>query len=242
MADQVVVCWAPECGRVLPPSRSGRPRQYCNGACRIKAIRRNGGKAPDTPFPPLEPTAQPVQTPALDTVESRGVTVEPRRRPPRRQPNPPRGAAVSPEAAAPLLDTSPAPAAVLPAVHQDTGHPASGEPAGYPASSAEDLDPKAPTVPVPFKPHPMVEAYRTDLQKLGALESRDGQKVLEMATKLTSSAASPAASAGLSKELDRLMGDLEAKTQPQAETDAFNVIRERTLRKLGVVGVQAKLP
>jgi hypothetical protein len=88
----------------------------------------------------------------------------------------------------------------------------------------------------------MVEAYRTDLQKLGALESRDGQKVLEMATKLTSSAASPAASANLSKELDRLMGDLEAKTQPQAETDAFNVIRERTLRKLGVVGVQAKLP
>jgi hypothetical protein len=88
----------------------------------------------------------------------------------------------------------------------------------------------------------MVEAYRTDLQKLGALESRDGQKVLEMATKLTSSAASPAASAGLSKELDRLMGELEAKTQPQAETDAFNVIRERTLRKLGVVGVKAKLP
>lgn len=227
MADQVAVCWAPECGRVLPPSRSGRPRQYCNGACRIKAIRRNGGKAPDTPYPPFEPTAVPVPAPALDTVESRGVTVKARSG--RRRPNPPQGAAVSPEAAAPPLDTP------APADHLDAG-------AGYPASSAEDLDPKAPTVPVPFKPHPMVEAYRADLQKLGALESRDGQKVLEMATKLTSAAASPAASANLSKELDRLMGDLEAKTQPQAETDAFNVIRERTLRKLGVVGVQAKLP
>ena len=36
--------------------------------------------------------------------------------------------------------------------------------------------------------------------------------------------------------------ELEAKAQPQGETDAFNVIRERTLRKLGVVGVQVKLP
>jgi len=88
----------------------------------------------------------------------------------------------------------------------------------------------------------MVEAYRADLEKLGALQSREGQKVLEMAGKLVSSAASPAASANLSKELDRLMAELEAKAQPQGETDAFNVIRERTLRKLGVVGVQVKLP
>lgn len=88
----------------------------------------------------------------------------------------------------------------------------------------------------------MVEAYRRDLAKLGALETREGQKVLEMAVKLTSASASPAASANLSKELDRLMADLEAKAQPEGETDAFNVIRERTLRKLGVVGVQVKLP
>ena len=143
---------------------------------------------------------------------------------------------MSPEAAAPPPDTPGASVDV-------TGEtPGAAEAPGYPASSAEDLDPRAPTLPVPFKPHPMVEAYRADLVKLGQLESRDGQKILEMATKLTSASASPAASANLSKELDRLMGDLEAKAQPQGETDPFNVIRERTLRKLGVVGVQVKLP
>ena len=153
-----------------------------------------------------------------------------------------RGAAASGDTAAPLPESPGAggsrPSAVGagPAVGPTPPAP------GYPESSAEDLDPRASTVPVPIKPHPMVEAYRMDLEKLGALQSREGQKVLEMAGKLVSSAASPAASANLSKELDRLMAELEAKAQPQGETDAFNVIRERTLRKLGVVGVQVKLP
>ena len=240
MADDVVMCWAPECAELLPPSKSGRPRRYHSPACKMRAMRRNGGTAPDTPYPPF--AAPPA--PKLDTVESRGVTVKARRqaKPTGRRTNPPRGAAVSPEAAAPLPESPGAggsrPSAVGagPAVGPTPPAP------GYPESSAEDLDPRAPTVPVQIKPHPMVEAYRADLEKLGALQSREGQKVLEMAGKLVSSAASPAASANLSKELDRLMAELEAKAQPQGETDAFNVIRERTLRKLGVVGVQVKLP
>ena len=237
------MCWAPECDRVLPPPKNGRPRRYCGPPCKMRAMRRNGGTAPEVPYPPYEPLPDaPAATESLHQVTP-GVTVPaipPKEGPtgtstpprPKRRRRPKADAVSAGESG--VVAAPPAAAAPLPE------GPADRLDAG---SDPDDLDPRKPVVPVPLVKHPMVEAYRADLTKLGVLDTRDGQKILEMAAKLVSAAASPAASANLSKELDRLMLDLEAKAQPATgETDAFNVIRERTLRKLGVVGVRDRLP
>jgi hypothetical protein len=92
------------------------------------------------------------------------------------------------------------------------------------------------TVPVEIKVHPMVAAYRTDLDRMGLTETRKGQQVLTMAEKLVSSATSPAAAANLSKELERLMDALvQASPENQVNQDPSVAIRERTIAKLRAV-------
>lgn len=275
------MCWAPECTNVPAPSRGTRPSRYCSPRCRVRAVRRNGGKAPTEPYPPY-PLHQdaPAVTVAVQSERIRdarnpltpqssdaGGKARKARRDSVHPPAvvatagtapaptaPPQGSAVPPEAADPPLDKAPveqppAGSDKQPGVSDQLmqrpdseGLRTPPETPGYPASSPEDLDPKAPTVPVTVPRHPMVEAYRRDLDELGQLGTREGEKILEMAGKLVSASSSPAASATISKELDRLMTELEAKTKPVTETDGFNVIRERTLRKLGIVGVRDKLP
>lgn len=79
--------------------------------------------------------------------------------------------------------------------------------------------------------------YREDLEKLGQQGTREGLQVLQLAEKLVSSATSPAASAGLSRELKALMDGLEQNTPAaMAERDPSLIIRERTLAKLRLVG------
>lgn len=269
------ICWAPECANPLGATKpKGQPRRYCSGACRIRAIRRNGGKAPSEPYPPLaastplhqdapgvtvavqleQQAAKPTRVKPAVTLAAGGSDVAGKARKERRdsvQPPavatagtapapaaPPQGAAALPRVAAPTQDKAPTeqpPAGTAPGAVADPAP-------GYPESSAEDLDPKAPTVPIPVPKHPLVEAYRADLTALGKQDSVDGLKILEMAGKLVSASSSPAASANLSKELDRLLADLKTAAQPKGESDPFNAIRERTLRKLGVVGVRERLP
>lgn len=79
--------------------------------------------------------------------------------------------------------------------------------------------------------------YREDLEALGQQGTRDGLQVLQLAEKLVSTATSPAASAGLSRELKGLMDGLEQNSpQALAERDPSLIIRQRTLDKLRAVG------
>lgn len=92
------------------------------------------------------------------------------------------------------------------------------------------------TLPVEIKVHPMVAAYKADLEQIGLLETRKGQQVLTMAEKLVSSATSPAAAANLSKELERLMDSLvQDAPENQVLRDPSVAIRERTIAKLRAV-------
>jgi hypothetical protein len=45
-----IECWAPECSVSIPVPPRGRHPKYCSGACRQRAVRRNGGKAPSEPY------------------------------------------------------------------------------------------------------------------------------------------------------------------------------------------------
>lgn len=92
------------------------------------------------------------------------------------------------------------------------------------------------TVPVKVTVHPMVAAYKADLERIGKAQSRAGLQVIEMAEKLVSSATSPAAAANLSKELERLMASVEADTvDAKVSMDPSLIIRDRTLAKLRAV-------
>lgn len=206
------VCWAPECGAVVPPPRRGVQGRYCSPAHRIKALRRNGGKAPSEPYPPLEPgpvlpskppeVSGPVSHPKSEPAPARG-----KRKPPP-APRPEEKAAGGDSTGAPEP-----PAATVTHLH---------------VAVTEDA-----TVPVKVTVHPMVAAYRADLDKIGQADTRQGLQVIEMAEKLVSSATSPAAAANLSKELQRLMGELEAGTlDALVNLDPSLVIRDRTLAKL----------
>jgi len=92
--------------------------------------------------------------------------------------------------------------------------------------------------PVTLVEHAMVTAYKVELEQMGQLGSRQGQKIMAMAEKLVSAATSPTAAANLSKELDRLMDDLHKAQGAQSHQDGFSVIRQRTLHKLGLVGAR----
>lgn len=98
------------------------------------------------------------------------------------------------------------------------------------------------TVPVKVTVHPMVAAYKRDLERHNRLETRQGQQILAMAEKLVSSATSPAAAANLSRELERLMAALEAgTTEAQVRVDPSVAIRERTIAKLRAVADAAEV-
>lgn len=93
------------------------------------------------------------------------------------------------------------------------------------------------TVPVAIKVHPLVARYKHDLEQIGQAETRQGLQVIQLAERLVSSATSPAASASISKELDRLLSELEQSTPAKlAERDPSLIIRQRTLEKLQAVG------
>jgi hypothetical protein len=245
-----VMCWAPECGELVPQPARGY-RRYCNANCKMKAFRRNGKKAPSVPYPPLLPTlvpapsvvappensAPPVSWPTpvphadgptaggteLDAAahaETTAVSSTTRR-------SGQLGAQGSSGPAVPVAEARPAPA------------PAPAEPviklSEHLAKMAEVANPPAPEPP---PEHPLVAKYRSDLEALGQASSRDGLQVLQLAEKLVSSATSPAASAGLSRELKGLMEGLEQNSpEAMAERDPSLFIRERTLAKLKALAV-----
>lgn len=104
------------------------------------------------------------------------------------------------------------------------------------AKMAAVANPPAPPDPGPLPEHPMVASYKADLAKMGQLGTRQGLRVIETAEKFVSSATSPAATAGLSKELDRLMEELDSQSpRALADRDPSLIIRERTLAKLRAV-------
>lgn len=173
----------------------------------MRAYRRNGNKAPDAPYPPLEagpafsqppPPPPAVKSPAK--AKSRRIV----KAPPEKAP-----AGASDSAGA-------SPQATVTQLH---------------IAVTEDA-----TVPVVVKVHPMVAQYKRDLERIGKAETRQGEQVLVMAEKLVSSATSPAAAANLSKELERLMASLEASApEAQVSADPSAAIRERTIAKLRAV-------
>lgn len=228
MREKVTVCWAPECGEPIVQPPRGRPQRYHSNACRQKALRRNGMVAPTEPFPPLEPWATVVAPPEI-----------PVSRPPSSPaagPTAGHGAAV---AHAETTAAAPAPS-VVPVFTERPPLPPSAPPeptisvAEHLAKLAEVANPPAPAPP---PEHPLVGKYREDLEKLGQQGTREGLQVLQLAEKLVSSATSPAASAGLSRELKALMDGLEQNTPAaMAERDPSLIIRERTLAKLRLVG------
>ena len=92
------------------------------------------------------------------------------------------------------------------------------------------------TVPVKVTVHPMVAAYKADVERFGKAGTRQGLQVIEMAEKLVSSATSPAAAANLSKELQRLMDALEESSNDAlVSQDPSLIIRDRTLVKLRAI-------
>lgn len=211
MREKVTVCWAPECGEPIVQPPRGRPQRYHSNACRQKALRRNGMVAPTEPFPPLEPWATVVAPPEIPA--SRPLSS------PASGPTARSGAAV-----AHAETTAAAPAPPEPTISV----------AEHLAKLAEVANPPAPAPP---PEHPLVGKYREDLEKLGQQGTREGLQVLQLAEKLVSSATSPAASAGLSRELKVLMDGLEQNTPAaMAERDPSLIIRERTLAKLRLVG------
>lgn len=219
----MTVCWAPECGNVVPPPRRGAPGRYCSSTCRVRALRRNGGKAPSEPYPPLEPGVTLAVSEAPPDVKQG----EPRKRSPRSRPvsQPPQTAVNSD----PRGRTVPAGGVHAPSDSAESGTPATVT--QLHVTVTEDS-----TIPVEIRVNPMVAAYRADLERIGQATSRQGLQVIEMAEKLVSSATSPAAAANLSKELERLMSAVEStSTQAQALRDPSLVIRERTLAKLRAV-------
>lgn len=136
-------------------------------------------------------------------------------------------------------ETTPPPPVVPVRAERPPLHPeAPAEPtisvAEHLAKLAEVANPPAPAPP---PEHPLVGKYREDLEALGQQGTRDGLQVLQLAEKLVSMATSPAASAGLSRELKGLMDGLEQNSpQALAERDPSLIIRQRTLDKLRAVG------
>lgn len=239
----------------------------------MRAIRRNGGVSPDTPYPPLEP-AEPFKARGYGRMSARltqdaapstvGNGSEQKADPPRRRNTPDvatagRSDAVD-KAASGLPDgvgngadyvppSAGAPAGKAPA--SDLGPPLGAPPASPEAGGAAPEQAESAsatvtqlhlavtedsTIPVTVKVHPMVAAYKADLERMELLETRKGQQVLTMAEKLVSSATSPAAAANLSKELERLMDALvQASPENQVLRDPSVAIRERTIAKLRAV-------
>ena len=216
----VVVCWGPECGQVVAQPKTGRPGRYHSQACKQRAVRRNGGTAPAEPYPPLEPWPL-QQDAAAATVAAPpgkpGPAVNPKSEPAPVSPPKPRGKR-SASRPSPSTESGPTAESLAPVAHLHV-------------AVTEDS-----TVPVRVVVHPMVARYKADLEGLGLADTRQGLQVLAMAEKLVSSATSPSAAANLSKELERLMTDLEQNSPAaQAERDPSSVIRERTLAKLRAV-------
>lgn len=218
------ICWGPECGNAVEQKRMGRAKLYCSPACRIKALRRNGGKAPETPYPPLR--VIPLR-PAAEVLPSKPPEVLEPVTPP----------APAPARKAPKPRGKRKPAA--PPMQRPDGEgvrtpPA--EPAFAPVTHLHVAVTEDSTVPVTVKVHPMVARYQADLEEMGMADTRQGLQVLAMAEKLVSSATSPAAAANLSKELERLMAQLEQNTPSAlAAQDPSTVIRDRTVAKLRAV-------
>lgn len=207
---RTVVCWGPECAEPVTQRPKGRPTRYHSVACKQRAFRRNGNKAPDAPMPPLEPS----QVLPSKPPEMRGPAATPPA--PARKAKPPKARRPKPEV--PVLPPPPPP-------------PAPAKVTQLHIAVTEDA-----TVPVVLTVNPMVAAYKADLERMGQATSRQGLQVIEMAEKLVSSATSPAAAANLSKELERLMAGLEEATPVAlADRDPSQMIRERTLEKLRAV-------
>jgi hypothetical protein len=230
------VCWAPECGNVPPPSRGSRPSRYCSPACRVRALRRNGGTAPSEPYPPLEPT--PLQqhaasvTVAEQSEPGRSDAAGKARKARRDSVQPPAGTITAGTAPAPAVSDPPKGATGTPETVA-RGGAAVAPPAAAPVTHLHVAVTEDATVPVTITVHPMVAQYRRDLERMGIAETRQGLHIIAMAEKLVSSATSASAATTVSKELERLMQAAEESTpEAQISADPSVAIRERTLAKL----------
>jgi hypothetical protein len=264
----VVTCWAPECAEQIEQPATGRGRRYHSNACKQRAFRRNGGKGPSEPYPPLGPeplhqdapavtvAAQSEQKPRSASMPLNPASAETeassdaagKARKERRdsvQPPavatagtapaptaPPQGATDSPEAVAPPPDTAgtdPTPAAA----DEPAGTPAVPAAPGGTVTQLHVAITEDATVPVQIKVNPMVARYRSDLERMGILDTRQGLHILEMAEKLVSSSTSASAATNVSRELERLMAAAE-QDSPEARVgrDPSVAIRERTIAKL----------
>lgn len=250
---KVTVCWAPECSEVVPSKGNGRPGRYHTTACKQRAFRRAGGKAPTEPYPPLTAgsgtdvpppergvIAKPASTKPTGRTTRRTVKAPPKETPPVAPVAGGEGAGAVPE-----VKHQPAPAATSDAGAFDPTAAVSdgttGALAGAPAPPAtvtqlhiavtEDA-----TIPVTITVHPMVAQYRADLERMNIADTRQGLHIIAMAEKLVSSSTSAAAATTVSKELERLMEAAEENT-PAARIgrDPSAAIRERTIAKLTAV-------
>jgi hypothetical protein len=215
-----LMCWSPECSTLVEQKLTGRPKLYCSATCRQRAFRRNGGKAPSEPYPPLLPADRWVPPPPKPAKKSPPAARTPRKRAVRSKP-PAETPPVSPEA-----DGAEAGAdgLVVGSAPADGG----GTVTQLHIAVTEDA-----TVPVVIRVHPMVAQYTADLERMGIAETRQGLHIIAMAEKLVSSATSASAATNVSKELERLMAAAEQNTpEAQIGRDPSVSIRERTIAKL----------
>lgn len=233
----VTICWGPECGATIEQSGVGRTQRYHAPSCKTRAARRNGGKAPTEPYPPLE-AGEPFQARGYGKLSARltqdaaAPTVASDAPRPGRGNQPPAAKVTTGPRGGPVPDDrNQARKGSGPAAPEAESEPAPATVTQLHLAITEDA-----TVPVEIKVHPMVAAYRTDLDRMGMTQTRKGQQVLTMAEKLVSSATSPAAAANLSRELERLMDALvQASPENQVLQDPSVAIRERTIAKLRAV-------
>lgn len=235
-----VVCWAPECSTVIPVPPRGRHPRYCSGACRQRACRRNGGKAPDKPYDPQPAVtvisagaATPIQRP-----DGAGV-----RTPPAPAPKPKRKNTRPAKPPAATFSDVPSPAreSVIEGGASVTAGDSPPAP-DTPPASPEQVAPALSIVPPPPVPDPLEAASEpppptefylsvvAELEAIGQHESRKGRQALAIAARMEDRGTSAASVASLSKELDRFLDEMKA-TAPKRD-DAGAVIGDRVRNKI----------
>lgn len=229
-----VMCWAPECSTVIPVPSRGRHPRYCSGACRQRAVRRNGGTAPDHPYEPQPAVA----SPPVRTVPPAGAvagTTAPALKPKRKTKRP---------AKPPIATFSdvPSPVGVVAEGRSSaaTGDspPAPDAPPASPEQAAPTLSIVPPPVPDPVpeaapEPPPPTEFYLSvvaELEAIGQHQSRKGLQALAIVSRMESPNTSAASIGTLSKELDRFLDEI--KHAAPKLTDAGEVVGDRVRAKI----------
>lgn len=230
-----VECWAPECAVSIPVPPRGRHPKYCSGACRQRAVRRNGGKAPSTPYVTV-PGA--VTSPPVRSVPPAGAvagTTAPASKPKRKTKRP---------AKPPAATFSDVPSPVG-SVAEGGASVTAGDSPSVPEQPPADPEPVAPALSIvpppsvppapeaPPEPLPPTEFYLSvvaELEAIGQHESRKGRQALAIAARMESPNTSAASVGSLSKELDRFLDEMKAAA-PKID-DAGAIIGDRVRNKI----------